>query len=118
MKRYKLQISPQADDDLDDLSDTIVYKYKSPKTAVSYLRSVRTTIKGLRTFHNYARCPWMAHLYGPDVRRVSHGNTSIIFSVHGDTVYVHRVMPSSQVKGEEEEEKREQRRRYGDDEED
>lgn len=100
MKKLKLEYSPEAKEDMRDLTYTIVYKYKSPKTATTYVHSVRNTIYGLRTFHNYARCPWMAHLYGPDVRRVSHGNTSIIFSVHGDTVYVHRVMPSSQVKGE------------------
>ena len=64
------------------------------------MKRVRTAIKGLKTFNNYARCPWMAHLYGPEVRRVSCDNTSIIYTVHGGTVCIHRVMPSSMVKGE------------------
>ena len=118
MKTFKLEYSPEAKEDIRHLTYTIVHKYKSKKTATSYVRAVRDTINGLKKFNGYAKCRWMSHLYGPGVRRLSHGHTSIIFSVHGGTVYVHRVMPSSQVIGEEEEEKREQRRRYGDDEED
>lgn len=98
MKRYKLQFSEQAIQDQEDLVAFIVESSKSRSVANSYVKRVRTAINGLKTFNGYKKCDIMADYYGPEVHRISYDRTSIVYTVHGDTVFIHRVMPSSQVR--------------------
>lgn len=98
MKRYKLQFSEQAIQDQEDLVAFIVEKSRSRSLANNYVKRVRAVINGLKTYNGYKKCDIMADYYGPDVRRVSYEKTSIVYTVHGDTVFIHRVMPSSQVR--------------------
>lgn len=44
MRKFVIQYSPDADYDLDNLSDVIIYKYKAPLTAVRYLAGLRVEI--------------------------------------------------------------------------
>jgi len=37
MKKYRIEISPEAEDDIDALSDVIMYEYKSYETAIQYI---------------------------------------------------------------------------------
>lgn len=98
MKHYKIRISDQAIQDQADLVAFIVERSKSRTMANNYVKRVRTAINRLKTFNGCKKCDIMADYYGPEVRRISYDRTSIVYTVHGDTVFIHRVMPSSQVK--------------------
>jgi len=47
MSKYNIVILESAQQDLRDLSYTIIFEYKSPLTAVKYLRALNTEIKKL-----------------------------------------------------------------------
>ena len=47
MKRYEVIISENAQQDLRDLSNTIMFEYKSPITAIKYLRGIYDVLRWL-----------------------------------------------------------------------
>lgn len=49
MKRYEVVISENAQQDLRDLSNTIMFQYKSPITAIRYLRGIYNELKWLQS---------------------------------------------------------------------
>jgi len=47
MRKFGIVYSKDADNDLQNLSDVIMYKYKAPLTAVRYLNGLQKEIKRL-----------------------------------------------------------------------
>ena len=98
---YRLEFSTQAYIDMQELSDTIMYIYKMPKTAEKYMRGLRMTIGQLKqnaeTFS--VRYNESLQQYGSNVRRVNYKKMTVIYTVHGELVYIHRIVPASLIKG-------------------
>lgn len=101
MKRYSIEISEQARWDLLDLNDTIINKYKAPSTAVKYMRGLAKEIKKLEsTAESFAiqSRNSLSH-FGFNVRRINYKRMTVIYTVHNDTVHIHRIVASNMISG-------------------
>lgn len=98
---YNVILSDNASDDMDDLYNVITYDYKSPLTAFRYVRELRDKIKSLSRYpeRNAIRTNKYYQQYGANVRRVNYKRMAIIYTIHADTVYVHRIVPSATITG-------------------
>jgi len=96
---YKIFLSEQANKDLDDLEFVIKYEYKSPLTAFRYLQGLKDEIKKMELFAELypIRYETFYQQFGMGIRRINHKKMAIIYSVHNDFVYIHRIMAASLV---------------------
>ena len=81
MKYFEVIITPDAENDLNELDDYITFQLLSPDTAISYIRDIRTQIAGLETSPKRYRLlddePW--HSQG--VRRMNAKGFAVFFYV-------------------------------------
>ena len=97
MRKFGIVYSKDADNDLQNLSDVIMYKYKSPFTAVRYLNGLQKEIKRLSVLANalpYYTQPQLLK-YGRNTRRINYKEMAVIFAIYGSIVYIHRIMPAN-----------------------
>ena len=99
MNKYSVVIYEQAQQDLQDLSNAISFEYKSPLTAVKYLRGIYDEMRKLRLIAGLLPVQKSAYFlqYGFNVKRLRYKKMTIIYTVIGDTVYIIRVIPSSTI---------------------
>ena len=99
MNKYSVVISEQAQQDLRDLSNAISFEYKSPLTAIKYLRGIYNEMRKLRLIAGLLPVPKSAYFlqYGFNVKRLRYKKMTIIYKVIGNAVYVIRVVPSSTI---------------------
>lgn len=99
MNKYSVVISEQAQQDLRDLSNAISFEYKSPLTAVKYLRGIYDEMRKLRLIAGLLPVQKSAYFlqYGFNVKRLKYKKMTIIYTVIGDAVYIIRVIPSSTI---------------------
>ncbi|GHT88695.1 hypothetical protein FACS189474_4390 [Bacteroidia bacterium] len=97
MKKYKIQISETAKQDIDNLYYFIVKEYDSLLTAKSYIAGIKATIQSLSTTAEVYQIQntTVLRLFGPNVRRINYKKMAIIYTVHGDVVLVHRVISAA-----------------------
>jgi plasmid stabilization system protein ParE len=100
MNRYIVAISEQAQQDLRDLSNVISFEYKSPLTAIKYLRGIYDEMRKLQLIADFLPIQKSAYFqqYGYNIRRLKYKKMTIIYTVTGNTVYIVRVVPSSTIK--------------------
>jgi len=97
MRKFGIVYSKDADNDLQNLSDVIMYKYKAPLTAIRYLNGLQKEIKRLSVLANalpYCTQPQLLK-YGRNTRRINYKEMAIIFAIYGSIVYIHRIMPAN-----------------------
>ena len=101
MKKYKISILEAAFDDIQDLFYAIVVEYKSPLTAKSYVAGLYAEIKKLETTAEMfaIRNERFFLRYGHYVRCINYKKMTVVYTVHGDLVYVHRVVVASLIIG-------------------
>jgi len=96
---YQLAFSSQAYMDMRNLSDTIMYTYKMPLTAEKYIRGLRQEIEQLRrnpeAYHIQTSCSLLQ--YGTNVRRINYKKMAIIYTIHENTVYIHRIIAALMI---------------------
>ncbi|GHT40251.1 hypothetical protein FACS189437_05590 [Bacteroidia bacterium] len=96
---YRIELSQQTINDLENLADTISYTYSSPLTSKRYMKELKAKIKSLAK--NPEAYPIRFNLsllhYGINVRRVNYKKMAIIYTINENTVYVHRVIASSLI---------------------
>ena len=101
MSKYTLIILDAAKKDIIDLSYTNRFEYKSPTTAVKYLRGLNKEMNRLKnnaqTFSIQSGIYFSQ--YGFNVRRLNYKKMAIIYTVLIDTVFIQRVIPSSTITG-------------------
>lgn len=95
MKQYKILISNDANKDIKHLFDFIENNYHAPLTAKKYIDGLLTAIQFLTLTADSLP---IAHrklflTYGTNVYRVNYKKMAIIYSIHGDIVYIHRIIP-------------------------
>lgn len=99
MNKYTVVISEQAQQDLRDLSNTISFEYKSPATAIKYLREIYVEMETLSTHSESYTIQVTSHFsqYGFNVRRLNYKKMAVIYTVINNTAYIKRVVPSSTI---------------------
>jgi plasmid stabilization system protein ParE len=96
---YEIDYSDDAKEDLDNLLNVITFDYDSPITAGRYLSGLKLAIHSLST--NPERYPirhnYFMQQYGANARRVNYKKMAIIYTIHENTVRIHRVTASSLI---------------------
>ncbi|GHV11450.1 hypothetical protein FACS1894162_6900 [Bacteroidia bacterium] len=96
---YRVELSQQSIDDLENLADTISYTYSSPLTSKRYMKGLKAKINSLA--NNPEAYPIRFNRsfsqYGTFVRRVNYKKMAIIYSVDDNTVCIQRVIASSLI---------------------
>jgi plasmid stabilization system protein ParE len=96
---YRVELSQQSIYDLEELADAISFTYSSPMTSKRYMKELKAKIKALSK--NPEAYPVRFNLslleYGINVRRVNYKKMAIIYTINGNTVYIHRVIASSLI---------------------
>ena len=94
MKTYKIVYSQEAVADRDELFEVIKYDFHAPLTAFKYTQELIDTITKLQFFpeaYPVQTHPFLSR-YGTNVRRINYKKMAIIYTIHGDFVYIHRIM--------------------------
>ena len=98
MKRFYVLISPEVQRDVSKLNDFIEGECSAPLAAKRYHAGL---INKLRKLEKSALLntidPELSKQYGEDVRRDRYKEMAILYSVRGDDVYVHRIIPQKMV---------------------
>jgi plasmid stabilization system protein ParE len=109
MKVYRVKLLLEAHEDLGELAYAIAHSYGMPQTAEKYVRELRAKIKSLeQNPERYAARNYrflqqygvnVSLLSGAEVRRVDYKKMAILYTIHGSTVYIHRVVAASMITG-------------------
>ena len=101
MKRYEVIITENAQQDLKDLSNTIIFEYKSPITAIRYLRGIYDEFRWLRSNAESLKIQSSKSFtkFGFNTRRINYKKMAIIYSVVDNTVYIKRIIPAGTING-------------------
>lgn len=94
-----MYVSDDAQSDLDRLYYTILLDFKAPFTAFKYLQVLKDVIRGLSKTAEIYKIETRRSLrkYGMNVRRVNYKKMTIIYTVHSNLVYIHRIIPQNTI---------------------
>ncbi len=97
--KYQLRYSDPALEDIKELRFVIRHIYKAPNTAIQYLQGLYDEISRLKIHPEYppVQSSPFFHRYGTNVRRINYKKMAVIYTVHGNIVYIHRVIPASLI---------------------
>jgi hypothetical protein len=99
MKKFDVVYSKDADNDLQKLSDVIMYKYKAPLTSLRYLNGLQKKINRLTVIAD--ALPYYTHpqirKYGQNTKRINYKEMAIIFAIYGPIVYIHCIIPANAI---------------------
>ena len=101
MKKFWIVYSKDADNDLQDLSEVIMYKFNAPLTAVRYLNGLQKEINRLSVLADaipYYSRPQLLK-YGQNAKLINYKEMAIIFAIYGHIVYIHRIIPANVISG-------------------
>jgi len=99
MIKFHIVYSKDAETDLQNLSDVIMYKYKAPITAVRYLNGLQKEINRLTNLADslpYNKLPQLLK-YGRNTKRINYKEMVIIFGIYGSIAYIHRILPANTI---------------------
>ena len=102
MKVYKVVLSENAKNDIDDYIEYIYNEYKSPLTALRNYEGLFDVIKDLSTIAGsikYCTIKSITDAYGISCKRVNFKKMTIIFSINNETVVIEAVLKQSIIKG-------------------
>ena len=96
---YRIKLSDEAKKDFDEYIYHIQTVYHAPITAIKHYAELLNCINSLKIFPERHLLQFSIFFlrFGPNVRRVNYKKMAIIYSVYGDTVYIHRIMPSNLI---------------------
>ena len=99
--RYCVQLSRQAVVDIDKVYDYIEQMLLAPIAAENFLRGIYAGIAALETYAAiYAVSTYRDVLcYGQNARTITYKGFTIIYTLHGQYVVVHRIIHGSLIKG-------------------
>jgi len=100
MVRYEIVFSEQANTDIQNLSDAIMYQYEAPLTAFRYVQGLLDEINKLKTNADTFSIQKQKSVfqYDSSVRRLNYKKMAIIYAVINRTVYILRIVPSSTIR--------------------
>jgi len=99
MKQYNILISIDANKDIKLLFDYIENIYHAPVTAKKYINGLLSAIQSLT--YTADSLP-ISHRklfmkYGTNVYRLNYKKMAIIYSIHDNIVYIHRIITGSMI---------------------
>ena len=97
---YRIIVLPAAEDDIDNVYDYIAFEKHSLMTAERYVKGIYITIYGLAlNGHSYGinYTDSLQRRYGRNVRTAPYKKMSIIYTIMGNFVIVHRVVAGSMI---------------------
>ena len=100
MNAFIITYSERAKKDLDNLFVTITVDYKAPITAYRYIQGIIDTIKMISKSPESFSIAMQKSLllrYGFNVRRVNYKKMAIIYTIHNNVVYIHRIIANSMI---------------------
>lgn len=82
-----------------ELSNTIILEYKSPVTAIKYLRGIYDEFRWLQSNAESLKIQSSKSFTksGLNIRRINYKKMAIIYSVAAKTVYVKRIIPAGTI---------------------
>jgi plasmid stabilization system protein ParE len=100
MKQFKVYISDQAWSDIDNLTDYIRYKLKSPLTALRYANGIINEMLKLGKYADSISKSYYKSvlLYGNNARSINYKKHAVIYTVHKENVIIHRIIIASLIK--------------------
>ena len=99
MNKYTIIYSETSKKDIDVLANYIIDKCKAPKTAVEYTQGLFKKINSLKnSADSYALYNRKSlQQYGWDLRRINYKKMAILYTIHGNTVLIRRILPSAMI---------------------
>ena len=98
MIQFEISVTSNALSDVDKLRFAIIFKYRAPLTAKRYLKGLNDTIQSLKIGADSIQIDAdLSAMYGFEIRRVNYKGMAILYSVEGNVVYIHRIMPQSMI---------------------
>lgn len=99
MNLYNVILSQNAEIDLQEYIDYIIFECKAPLTALKHYESLFKTLKSLERFpKSYPKQTGDFFLpFGTNVRRINYKKMAIIYTIHSNIVYIHRIIAASLI---------------------
>ena len=99
--KYNVFLSKVADADLDDYIDYILYTCNAQITASKHYAGLLEAIAKLEKYADIypIQTRKLFCKYGINVRRLNYKKMTIIYTIHGQIVYVHRIIAASMITG-------------------
>jgi plasmid stabilization system protein ParE len=99
MNKFTIIYSKTSKSDIDDLANYITDQCKAPKTAAEYTQGIFKKINSLKnSADSYALYNRKSlQQYGWDLRRINYKKMAIIYTIHGNTVLIRRIIPGSMI---------------------
>lgn len=98
MIQFEISVTSKALSDVDKLRFAIIFKYRAPLTAKRYLKGLNDTIQSLKIGADSIQIDAdLSAMCGFEIRRVNYKEMAILYSVEGNVVYIHRIMPQSMI---------------------
>ena len=99
--KYKISMSNDAQSDYDEYIDYILYDCDAPMTAAKHYAGIKDAIVTLskNPYINAVRTNASLLEYGLNVRRENYKKMAIIYTIHDDVVYIHRILAQSLITG-------------------
>ena len=98
--KFKVVISPEAEDDIEDVFAYIAFEIMHPSTAERYREEILETIDRLAILADIfamSSNEYLRRHYGIDVRTVTCKKMTIIYNIINGVVYIRRVMAGSLI---------------------
>ena len=98
---YRIEYSENANDDMRELFYFIAHEKGMPGTAQKYLQGLKKEIEKLAQYPTAFSVRNYRYLlqFGYNVRIVNYKKMSIIYTLHEDFVYIHRVIAANMITG-------------------
>ncbi|MCR5533363.1 MAG: type II toxin-antitoxin system RelE/ParE family toxin [Paludibacteraceae bacterium] len=98
MRKYTLKFTEQAVQDRAHLASFIRDLCHAPLTAKRYIDELLQRIEWLEESPQvFAIVPELTMIYGVEMRRLNYKMMAVLYSVEGDLVIIHRIVPQSMV---------------------
>ena len=98
MKKYNIKLTEEAKQERKSLAHFIKDEVHAPLTAKRYMLGLEEEIKKLEnSAGSLAVDENLSRRFGIEVRRTNYKNVTVIYSVEGQTAYVHHIIPQKMV---------------------
>jgi len=99
MKKYRVAVSKNAQNDLNNLTNFIAFELKSPITSLRYANGIIDEMKKLRFHANSISISTHSFVlrYGKFARHVSYKKHTIIYTIQGENVIIERIIASALI---------------------
>jgi plasmid stabilization system protein ParE len=99
MKKYTVILSNKAQEDIDNYIDYILYECFAEKTAEKHFYGIFECIEYISKNAETPKLETNKSLlqFGLFVYRVNFKNMTFIYTVHGNTAYIHRFIPTKML---------------------